>query len=75
MCLRICTGFKGVFLQREASMRALWSDRQNCSHNVSQKVKRIRRLSENVHKTAETPTEKLSKIKLAFFREELKGTN
>ena len=25
-------------------MRALWSDRQNCSHNVSQKVKRIRRL-------------------------------
>ena len=33
------------FLQRGASMRALWSDRQNCSHNVSQKVKRIRRLS------------------------------
>ena len=27
-------------------MRALWSDRPNCSHNVSQKVKRIRRLSE-----------------------------
>ena len=27
-------------------MRALWSDRQNCSHNVSRKVKRIRRLSE-----------------------------
>ena len=27
-------------------MRALWSDRQNCSYNVSQKVKRIRRLSE-----------------------------
>ena len=26
-------------------MRALWSDRQNCSHNVSQKVKHIRRLS------------------------------
>ena len=25
-------------------MRALWSDRQDCSHNVSQKVKRIRRL-------------------------------
>ena len=23
-------------------MRALWSDRPNCSHNVSQKVKRIR---------------------------------
>ena len=28
-------------------MRALWSDRQNCSHNVSQKVQRIRRVSEN----------------------------
>ena len=27
-------------------MRALWSDRQNCSHHVSQKVKRIRRLSD-----------------------------
>ena len=27
-------------------MRALWSDRQNCSHNVSQKVKRIRRVSD-----------------------------
>ena len=26
-------------------MRALWSDRQNCSHNVAHKVKRIRRLS------------------------------
>ena len=28
-------------------MRALWSDRQNCSQNVSQNVKRIRRLSES----------------------------
>ena len=27
-------------------MRAIWSDRPNCSHNVSQKVKRIRRVSE-----------------------------
>ena len=27
-------------------MRALWSDRPSCSHNVSQKVKRIRRLSD-----------------------------
>ena len=27
-------------------MRALWSDRQNWSHNVSQKVKGIRRLSD-----------------------------
>ena len=27
-------------------MRALWSDRQNCSHNVSQKVRRIRRFWE-----------------------------
>ena len=34
------------FLQRDASMRALWSDRKNCSHNVSQKVKSIKRLSE-----------------------------
>ena len=28
-------------------MRALCSDRPNCSHNVSQKVKRIRRFSEH----------------------------
>ena len=34
-------------------MRALWSDRQNCSHNVSQKVKRIRRVSENRKKYQE----------------------
>ena len=27
-------------------MRALWSDRPNCSHNVSQKVKRIKRFSD-----------------------------
>ena len=27
-------------------MRALWSDRQNCSHKGSQKVKRSRRFSE-----------------------------
>ena len=27
-------------------MRALWSDRPNCSHNVSQKVKRIRHFSD-----------------------------
>ena len=27
-------------------MRVLWSDRQNCSHNASQKVKRIRRFSD-----------------------------
>ena len=27
-------------------MRALWSDRPNCSHNVSQKVKRISRFSD-----------------------------
>ena len=35
-CVRIPTRFKGVFLPRDASMRALWSSRQNCSHNVSQ---------------------------------------
>ena len=28
-------------------MRELWSDRPNCSHNVSQKVKRIRRFSDH----------------------------
>ena len=28
------------------SVPELWSDRPNCSHNVSQKVKRIRRISE-----------------------------
>ena len=28
-------------------MRALWSDRPNCSHNRSQKVKRIRRFSDS----------------------------
>ena len=38
--------FSRGFRQKDASMRALWSDRSNCSHNVSQKVKRIRRLSE-----------------------------
>ena len=27
-------------------MSALWSERQNCSHNVSQKVKHIRRVSD-----------------------------
>ena len=27
-------------------MRALWSDKQNCSHNMSQKFKRIRRVSD-----------------------------
>ena len=41
MRLRICTGFKGVSF-RETHLWALWSDRQNCSHNVSQKVKHIR---------------------------------
>ena len=39
-------------------MRALWSDRQNCSHNVSQKVsKRIRRFSETeLHLEARSST-------------------
>ena len=39
--------FQRGFLPRDASMRALWSSRQNCSHNVSQKLKRIRRFSES----------------------------
>ena len=30
-------------------MRALWSERPNCSHNVSQKVKRIRCFSDNFY--------------------------
>ena len=34
------------FLQRDASLRALWSDWPNCSHSVSQKFKRIRRFSD-----------------------------
>ena len=38
------------FLQRDASMRALCSHRPNCSHSVSQKVKRIRRFSETTEK-------------------------
>ena len=33
------------FLQRGTSMRALWSERQNCSHNVSQTFKRSKRFS------------------------------
>ena len=44
MCLRVCTGFKGVSF-REAHLRALWSDRQ-IALITSQKVKRIRRVSE-----------------------------
>ena len=35
------------FLQRDASTRALWSDKQNCSHNVSHKFQPIRRFSES----------------------------
>ena len=34
-CLRMSAGFYKEFLQRDASRRALWSDRQNCSHDVS----------------------------------------
>ena len=33
VCLRICTGFTGVsFREKHSSMRAIGSDRQNCSH-------------------------------------------
>ena len=35
-CVRSSAGFKGGSF-RDASMRALWSDRENCSHNASQK--------------------------------------
>ena len=34
------------FLPRDASMRALWPSKQNCSHNVFQKLKRIRCFSD-----------------------------
>ena len=44
-CLRICTGFVGDSFT-DACMRALWSDRQHCSHNVSQKVKRVKHVSD-----------------------------
>ena len=37
-------------------MRALWPDRPNCSHNVSQKLKRIRRLSEVILNEEEKPS-------------------
>ena len=37
-------------------MRALWSDRPNCSHNVSQKVKRISRLPKGPFRTKNTTT-------------------
>ena len=39
--VRIGTDFIGI-LQADTSMRALWSDRQDCSHNVSQTFKRVR---------------------------------
>ena len=45
VCLNISPGFKWGFLQRDESMRELWSDRQSCSHNVSQN-KRICRFSD-----------------------------
>ena len=38
--------FKEVSFRETHLWEHFWSDRQNCSHNVSQKVKRIRRLSE-----------------------------
>ena len=38
-------------------MRALWSSRQNCSHNVSQKFKRIRCFSEHDKKQGGSGTE------------------
>ena len=37
-CLRISTGLKGDFSMRDASMRALSSERLNRSHNVSQNL-------------------------------------
>ena len=45
--------FKRGFLQRDASMRAIWSAKQNRSHSVSQNIERIRRFSEPCTKTTE----------------------
>ena len=47
-CLRISTGFLRGFLQRNTSMRALLSDRQNCSHSVSQEFGRTRLSSDMI---------------------------
>ena len=35
-------------------MRAIWSDKRNCSHSVSQKCKRIRRFSDQDWVSADT---------------------
>ena len=44
-------------------MRALWSHRPNCSHNVSQKVKRIRRLSDPFRDSVGPESGKLRKFR------------
>ena len=49
-------------------MRALWSDRPYCSHNVSQKVKRIRRLSEQRECPTNTAKNDTPKVTLGLAR-------
>ena len=46
VCVRSSTAFIGDFSSERPSKRALWSDRQNCSHHVSHKSKRVRLLFE-----------------------------
>ena len=43
-------------------MRALWSDRPNCSHNVAQKVKRIKRFSDEILEPQENTPQNTGKI-------------
>ena len=44
-------------------MRALWLDRPNCSHNVSQKAQRIRRFSDRL----QLHFQKLLKVQVQFL--------
>ena len=53
-------------------MRALWSERPNCSQNVSQKVERIRRFSDMTI-PAEPRGEK--KLILGTFKRRERGSN
>ena len=50
-------------------MRALWPSRQNCSHNVSQKLERSRRFSEDNYQedgARQGLSEQLSELHLAI---------
>ena len=63
-------------------MRALWSGKPNCSHNVSQKVKRIRRLSDSNKSRKFCSAAKNWEEKFAYqysvpliYRDEITGAN